>query len=397
MRAMASVDLGAPDPRLAPLLASYPAEVFSERLYLSCELVDRYAGECALAVAHALGLESALRQPATPATVGRRAGLVAGFEPALTWLLERLAADGEIGAVTEFGELRFRLGAPLRAAQTGALREQGLALDPANAATLTLFDAAAAAYPRVAHGARGEELLFSPGQVGLWGDYFSAANPVYAINNSLAAHAVTRAVAERGGAVRVLEVGAGAGSATLAVLAALAARGLLGALADYAATEPSTFFRRRAERALRARFPTVPLRFTALDIDQDWPRQGAATATFDLVLGVNVFHAARRLMPALEAARGALAPGGALVLGECLRLSPDQPVAAEFPFLLLDGFTRVETDPELRPRPGFLEPGQWRAVLERAGFASVAVEPDLDRIRDFYPRFNAGALTARRA
>src|SRR5439155_1570473 len=65
----------------------------------------------------------------------------------------------------------------------------------------------------------------------------------------------------------VLEVGAGLGSATEALLELLSARGHVGALTSYRFTEPVPFFRRRAQRTLEAAHPGVPFVFSALDIN----------------------------------------------------------------------------------------------------------------------------------
>src|SRR3989442_301345 len=110
-----------------------------------------------------------------------------------------------------------------------------------------LLDEAAAVYPRVARGeTSGERALFL--RVALWCAYFSNENRYYAINNRLgAAVAAARLGAEPG---CVLEVGAGLGSATEALLELLSARGRLGGLTSYRFTEPVAFFRRRAQRTL---------------------------------------------------------------------------------------------------------------------------------------------------
>ncbi len=94
-----------------------------------------------------------------------------------------------------------------------------------------------------------------------------------------------------------------------------------------------------------------------------------------------MLHVARDLGAALRRIRAALAPDGWLVAGECLRLFPGQPVPAELVFQLFKSFVEVETDPELRPDNGFLEPRHWRLALGRAGFVDVGVVPDLERIR----------------
>jgi SAM-dependent methyltransferase len=116
----------------------------------------------------------------------------------------------------------------------------------------------------------------------------------------------------------------------------------------------------------------------------------------DLVYGVNVLHVARNLGASLAEAFDALAPGGWLVAGECLRPRPGQPLAAELPFLLFEGFRSVETDPELRPRPGFLTPELWIANLERAGFEPIQVVPDVRVLRDYYPNVTTGAVCGRK-
>jgi SAM-dependent methyltransferase len=248
---------------------------------------------------------------------------------------------------------------------------------------------------------RGEEALLSPGKIGLWARFFANDNPVYALNNRLGAlAAVHRLPAE--GEIRVLEVGAGAGSGSQAMVEALAAAGHLDRLATYRLTEPAGMLRRRAVRAVAGRWPQLPLAEGALDMDRPWSDpsgaagQGVEPGSFDLVFAVNVFHVAVDLGAALRRAREALAPGGVLVLGECLRPFPGQPVAAEMTFLPLESFREVHTDPELRPHPGFLTPELWVANLERAGFEEVEIVPDVRRLREVYPRVAAGAVCGRR-
>jgi len=104
---------------------------------------------------------------------------------------------------------------------------------------------------------------------------------------------------------------------------------------------------------------------------------------------------AEDLARTLAEARAALRPGGWLVAGECLKPRPDHPVAAEMIFLLLDDLRGVETDPELRPAPGFLTPELWVAQLEAAGFSTVEIVPDVRVLREYYPRFATGAVCGR--
>jgi len=94
----------------------------------------------------------------------------------------------------------------------------------------------------------------------------------------------------------------------------------------------------------------------------------------------------------LNEARSALAADGWLVIGECVRPYDNQPIYPELMFQILDSFTNVQTDPEVRPNPGFLTAEQWRRAFLRAGFGHAEVAPDIDRIREIYPHFFTGAI-----
>ncbi|HLF56142.1 MAG TPA: methyltransferase [Thermoanaerobaculia bacterium] len=384
-----------PRPRgLEPWLGEVPDSLFDDRVYAVCELADRYATETALDLARALGIEAPLARGGTVDELLAACGLAPSFRPALERLLDRLAGAGEIER-EDGSPPRYRAAGPLPPGEVAELRTLGLEFAPELAATLDLFDAAARAYPAAARGeAAGEELLLAPASVELWLRYFSNENPVYALSNRIAALAAAHRL-PAAGPLRILEVGAGAGSAALALLEELERAGRLADVALYDVTEPSPFFRRRAERALRARFPGLALRSRALDLDSPFENQGGAQG-YDLVFGVNVVHVARDLGASLARLREALVPGGALVAGECFRLFPGQAVPADLVFQLFRAFTEVRVDGVFRPHHGFLSPEAWRTAFAAAGFAEVAVVPDLERIRERYARFFAGAICGRR-
>ena len=191
---------------------------------------------------------------------------------------------------------------------------------------------------------------------------------------------------------RILELGAGAGSATTIFLRSLDRRGLLPRVTQYLCTEPNAFFRRRAQRDLSARSSSLPMEWSALDIDSSWQRQGVEPASFDLIYGVNVLHVARDLRFSLEEARRSLTRSSWLIIGECVRPAPDQPIYAELVFQILDSFTEVTLDPQFRPNAGFLTGRNWNEAFRRAGFRNVEIKPDLDAIARVYQHFFTGAI-----
>ena len=125
-----------------------------------------------------------------------------------------------------------------------------------------------------------------------------------------------------------------------------------------------------------------------------WKSQDLAVDEFDLIYAVNVLHISKDLLFSLRQARSALAPAGWLVIAECLRPAPNQPLYPELMFQILESFTEVEIDPEIRPNPGFLTAAQWRRAFTTAGFDQVQVAPDVEAIHEIYPHFFTGAICA---
>jgi SAM-dependent methyltransferase len=380
------------DPRLADWLKDYPPEVFTERLYQSIEFMERYSIELAVDLSHRLNMIDQLGNWRSANELCRSLSFQPRFSFTLAWLLERLV---EIGCVMVrcHGDVRsYRLRHAPWQPQLERLRAMGLEIDPGNAATLNLLDHAAGLYPAIARGKqRGDQSLFGPQGVPLWLNYFDNRNLTYAVNNWTGAVLAADRLRSHS-TLRILEVGAGAGSASETLLRWFDKCGLLSRIKRYLVTEPSAFFRRRAQRELSRQYPDLPLEWGALDLNLPWAPQGVFPGEFDLVYAVNVLHISEDLLFSLNQARSALAEDGSLVIGECLRPYVNQPIYPELMFQILESFAGVQLDPEMRPSPGFLTADQWRRAFTRAGFEHVKVAPDIDRIREIYPHFFAGAI-----
>ena len=165
---------------------------------------------------------------------------------------------------------------------------------------------------------------------------------------------------------RILEIGAGTGASTAAILP------LLPAGTSYLFTDLSTLFTRRASE----RFAVPGFATGLLDIERDPAAQGLADQRFDVVVAANVLHATADLAATLGHARSLLAPGGALVLLE--GTAPRRWI--DLVFGLTEGWWRF-ADTELRPDYPLLAAPAWRAALAAAGFAHIEViEPDTGRL-----------------
>lgn len=380
------------DPRLAQWLQAYPASLFSERLYRSIELMERYSIDLTIDLLARLDVINQLDDWRSPGKLCQALSYQPRFRSVLDWLLKRLLETGCLEARTEGDTRAYRLRHALWRPQLVYLRAIGLDIDSANAPTLDLLDRAANLYPAIARSEQNaEQGLFEPQAIPLWLNYFQNENLTYAVNNWVSAVLAAERLSTRS-RLRILEVGAGAGSASEILLRWFDERGLLPRIERYLITEPNAFFRRRGERKLSARYRNLPLEWGALDINSAWDSQSASGSEFDLVYGVNVLHVAKDLLFSLNQARGALAHDGCLVIGECVRPYVDQPIYPEMIFQILDSFSDVNTDPEIRPNPGFLTADHWLRAFTRAGFERVEIAPQINRICEVYSHFFTAAI-----
>ncbi len=216
-------------------------------------------------------------------------------------------------------------------------------------------------------------LLFSSGEPTAADLYLKA--PVARAANRLLGDAVRSLVAglPEGRRLRVLEIGAGTGSATNTVLPELPERWF-----DYTYTDISAGFFAEAE----ARFGDGGgcIDYRPLDIEKDPVAQGFDSHGYDLLIASNVLHATRYLEETLGHCLDLLAPAGQLVALENLSGLGWM----DLTFGQLDGWWRFADD--YRPHHALANPAVWRRALGDAGFTEAVVlgvdESDTTRIPD---------------
>ena len=214
-------------------------------------------------------------------------------------------------------------------------------------------------------------LLFSSGEPTAADLYLKA--PVARAANRMLADAVQALVARlpEGRRLRVLEIGAGTGSATASVLPELAAGRF-----DYVYTDISAGFFAEAE----ARFGNDGIDYRPLDIEKDPVAQGFESHGYDLLIASNVLHATRYLPETLGHCLDLLAPSGHLIALENLSGLGWM----DLTFGQLDGWWRFADD--YRPHHALANPAVWRRALGDAGFTGAEVlgpdESETDRMPD---------------
>ena len=134
------------DPRLAECLKGFPPAIFSERLYQSIELMERYSIELAVDLLGQLNLAEQLGEWRSADELCGLLRFQRRFKLPLDWILTRLVETGCVEMQIDNGARSYRLRRTPWQPDLEGLRAQALNIDPGNAATLDLLDHAASIY-----------------------------------------------------------------------------------------------------------------------------------------------------------------------------------------------------------------------------------------------------------
>jgi acyl transferase domain-containing protein/SAM-dependent methyltransferase/acyl carrier protein len=217
---------------------------------------------------------------------------------------------------------------------------------------------------RLAEILQGEDplpLLFPGGSLSQVEEIYEK-NKYAAVMNRAVAEAIRAIVAQTDRPVRILEVGAGSGGTTSAVLS-----GLDPSRFTYTFTDVSTMFLARARQKF-SRHTNIEYRL--YDLERDPAEQGFVPGTYDLVIAANVVHATSDVRRVLSNLRGLLTAAGQLVILEVTR--PQRMI--DLTFGLLEGWWKF-SDLDLRPDYALMPPERWSAALLHAGFQSAVAFP----------------------
>ncbi|KAI0896065.1 hypothetical protein F4806DRAFT_502417 [Annulohypoxylon nitens] len=162
--------------------------------------------------------------------------------------------------------------------------------------------------------------------------------------------------------LRILEVGAGTGSATSRILSSLGPN-FAGRLQKYTYTDISGVFFEAASEEFKDY--SAMMEFKVLDIEKDPSQQGLEEGSYDLVIAFQVLHATSSIGTTLANCRKLLKPGGHLIVTELTNKIARRSVV----FGVLSGWWLGEDDgrqwgPELSEK-------QWDTRLRAQGFGGV--------------------------
>ena len=176
-------------------------------------------------------------------------------------------------------------------------------------------------------------------------------------------------LAHKSPAMRILEIGAGTGGATLTILKTLTSGDKEDAHANfshYDFTDISPALFANAQEKFKHHVDRID--FKTLDIEHDPANQGFDSGSYDLVVASNVLHATPDIIRTLENARKLLKNGGKMVLFE---VTEPHMMRTGFVFGLLKGWW-LTTD-KLRQWSPCLSEKAWDDALKQTGFSGVDI------------------------
>jgi enoyl-CoA hydratase/carnithine racemase/NAD(P)-dependent dehydrogenase (short-subunit alcohol dehydrogenase family)/acyl carrier protein len=225
-----------------------------------------------------------------------------------------------------------------------------------------LLSASLDAYPEILAGRRpAADVLFPGGSVELVRAVYGESE-ISRFYNEVVARAVRAlAAAQSGRPLRILEVGAGTGSTTAAVLRELE---LAGVEHEYWYTDLWDKLVAEAKDRLGPRHPSLRFRFLDLNVD---PAAQGLREELDLVVATNVVHSTRDLHASLRHVKRLLRPGGALVLNESVQVQE----LSTYTFGLLPGWWNAEDPHERLADSPLASSAGWSALLSDEGFVEA--------------------------
>ena len=307
-----------------------------------------------------LGGEFHLGERLSVDSVAERLGIVERYRRLLGCLLVMLEEEGILQKVGAGWEV-----ARVAVVEDPSQRLAGLVEQyPTFDGILSLFGACGQRLAEVWRGAYDPLQLLFPGGALTAVEKLYHGSPGAGVCNTLVKQVIATALERRPAdrTVRILEVGAGTGGTTAAVLSELPAEHT-----EYFFTDLSPLFMAKAEQRFGA-YPFV--RYQLLDIERDPLEQGFGLHQFDVILAANVLHATRDLRRTLHHVQELLTPGGLMVLLENTR--PQRWV--DLTFGLTEGWWKF-ADMDLRPSYPLLSRHRWLDLVQELGFTECAAIP----------------------
>jgi malonyl CoA-acyl carrier protein transacylase/SAM-dependent methyltransferase/acyl carrier protein len=288
-----------------------------------------------------------------------RAGIAGTYRRLVQRWLDRLAADG----VLALDSGSFVATAPLPEPDLPALWAEAQQRFVDNQPLLAYVRHCGDLVGQVLRGAESPlETLFPGGSFQLAEDLYERSTTMRYANGMAAAALQTLAdTLGQGQRLRILEIGAGTGGTTAALLPVLSDEGC-----HYRFTDVSDVFLEQAERRFGMYYFVEYGRF---DLDLDAAGQGYPARSFDVIVSANAVHASKDLRRALSRLHELLAPGGMLLLVE----STTHMAWFDMTTGLIEGWQHFEDD--LRADDPLLAPHAWIGALADAGFEVAQAWP----------------------
>lgn len=358
-------------------------ELFTKDVVRATAILNRYCDLRLMGVVRDLDLTSKLAQPTTPAALAEALGFVDSAEITLRYALHRLAARTDIVTTSDGTTFQVTKTPDDPTDELATLRTELEGLGKDYLAAVDFLDFGAEHFVVALKDDPDFMDKMLAGRTGDWAELWHRAtnvDPLQDLHGEMGARAISDLL--DGGTI--LEIGGGTGNGIRHLFAMMKREGTFDRLERYIFTDISMRFVLTTKHEMDDNYPDVATAWKFCDLNKPLSEQKIEESSVDLIYAVNAAHVAKDIVAFLESCRWALKPGGVVLFAERVRMTKNDMAPRELTLNLSVYHRTAAEKASYRSMHCYLEPSEWREVLERAGF-EPHILPNLEAMGEHFP------------
>lgn len=254
-------------------------------------------------------------------------------------------------------------------------------------------------YPKskeVFHNITDHDKLYDSHIVSLWQNYFS--QPGMQVPAKIVAKYICENIDKFDKPLRIMEVGAGSASGTIAIYNMLKENNLLNKVEAFYVTDITSEFVEGSRNIIENLYEDTSLfKFYEFDLNKSDNALDYIPNKVDIIVGLNCYHYVRDWESQVNSIKLLLRTNGLLINAGYFRKDIYHPFHIELIGSLFNEYCDTVKIPNIRPSFGIMPAQNFAKVLKNTAYSHVELYPNLDVAKDINLDFYCGCVIGRKA